>query len=243
MKAAFKIDRREFDRSLRKYVEYSRRDHAVIVNTKAYYIARSATVHTPKADKARVLAELRGSRLKNVTTKSGKTKQIKYTLAQLLVVAQRAAKGLSTKKKDIASAVKMFIASRLRSISFLKAGWIPAIKILEPLADRISGAPARLNKSNSGVQYGKAKGTARPASPNSGFKALATITNNALPNSKAGNFIDKIIHHMNPPNRAQALSYAEPALQKAFDDETKSNDDYVEKKLKASAARAGIKTR
>jgi hypothetical protein len=241
---SIRINRRDFDRSLSQYIRHSRRDVPVIVNTKAFYIARRATVETPKSDKSKVMAELRGSRSKNFTTKKGKTKQIQYSLAQLLVVARRASKGLSIKKSDIKDEVKKLISSRLRSIAFLKAGWLPAIKKLEPLSDKIGGGGgARISKRNSGTQYGKPKGDATPAKESSGMKARATILNDALPNNHSGSFLSKIIHHFNPPNRSQALGYVEPALQKAFDFETKSMNQYIEKKLKASAARASIKTR
>lgn len=244
MSSGLKIDRREFDAAIRKYVGYSRREIPVIVNTKALYIARRAMIETPKADKAKVIAELKGSRLKNFTTKSGKQKQIQYTLAQLIVVARRVQKGLSTTKSDIAADVKAFIAGRVRSIAFLKSGWIPAIKTLTPLADRVGGPTApRVTKSNSGTQYGRPKGKVSPAKESNGMKAVCTITNDALPNSHAGDFFSKIVHHFFPPNREQALQHVEPALQKAFDAETASMNEYVEKKLKQAAERAAIKTR
>lgn len=240
---SLKFSQQEFNKTLRQYIQYSRRDIPVIVNTKAFYIARRATIETPKADKQKIREELRGGRLKNTTTARGKTKQVKYTLAQLLIVARRAAKGLSTKKRDIADDVKALVAGRLRSIAFLKAGWIPAIKKLEPLADKVAGAKApRPNKSQSGTQYGKPKGNAFPARDNSS-KAQARIVNDALPNTRTNSFLKKIIHAFHPPNREHALQYVEPALERAIQAEQASMQEYIEKKLKQSAEKAGIKTR
>lgn len=235
----FKVDTRQFMATLRTYTEHTRRDIPTICNTKAFYIARRATIETPKADKAKVLEELRGSRIKNTVTKKGITKQTKYTLAQLIIIARRAQKGLSTKKVDIKDDVKAFIAGRLKSIAFLKAGWIPSIKRLEPLAAKIGAQPPRSSKGNSGIQYGSAKGNATPASST---KAIATITNDALPKDRSSSVFSRIIHHLNPSNRSQALKYAEPGLQKAIDAEEASMRQHVEDKLRDSAKRAGIKT-
>ncbi len=60
----FRLDRREFDRTLNEYRKYSKRDVATIVNTKAFYIARGATRKTPKASQAKMDRQL----LKNIVT-------------------------------------------------------------------------------------------------------------------------------------------------------------------------------
>src|SRR5690242_8413843 len=49
MKISWRIDRRDFDRTLAVYRRYSRRDPATIANTKAFYIARRASVETVRA--------------------------------------------------------------------------------------------------------------------------------------------------------------------------------------------------
>jgi hypothetical protein len=64
-KTSATIDRREFDRTLAIYRTYSKRAIATIVNTKAFYIARRATVETPKAKAAAVKSGL----AKEVTVK------------------------------------------------------------------------------------------------------------------------------------------------------------------------------
>jgi hypothetical protein len=236
-----RVNHREFDATIKRYSEFSRRDLSVIVNTKAFYIARRAVIETPKADKQQVAAELRGQRTKNVTSKRGKVRAVNYTLAQLIVMARRALKGESTAKKDIKADVKSFIASRLRSIAFLKSGWLPAIKRLEPLAEKIGGGGGpRPTKSNTGTQYGRAKGAATPAV--AGFKPKASILNDALPRPHGRGLLGKIISRIHNPDRAKALAKVQPALQKAFDAETQSMKDYIAKKLKKSAQQSGIKT-
>ncbi len=235
----FKVNTSEFTRTLRAYANISRREPAVICNTKAFYIARGATRETPKADAQKIKAELRGSRTKNIILKSGKERRTKYTLAQLIILARRAAAGQSTKKKDMAEDVKKFIAARVRSVAFIKSGWLPAIKRLEPLAARIGAAP-RLTKSTSGQQYGQAKGSAKPAREND-VRAVCQITNDALPKSH-GALLERIIHHFHNPSRDKVLTYAEPALQTAFDNEQGSMLKYIEDRSRANAKRLGIKT-
>lgn len=239
-RAFFKLDTKEFNRTLAQYRKYSRRDAALIVNTKAFYIARRAAVETPKADRNAIVSELRGGRLKAIVMKSGRVKNVHYNLAQLIVIARRSAAGLPTSKSAIADNVKKLINARARSIAFIKAGWLPAIKRLEPLAAKIGSGAARLNRSNTGIQYGQAKGSAQPAREGS-MVAFATITNDALPR-KHGNLLTRIIHVLHNPDRGQVMAVALPALQRAVDFEANSMAEFIERKLRESAKEAGIKT-
>lgn len=238
--ATFKLDAREFNGTLARYAKLSRRERPVIVNTKAFYIARAAVRNTDKADKQKLVSELRASRLKAVVGKSGKVRNVHYNLAQLIIIARRAALGLKTTKDAIADDVKKLINARKRSIGFLKSGWLPAIRLLEPLADRIGGAPARLDKS--AVQVGTSKGKAR-AALESQLVATAVITNNALPKHRgSGSVLARIIRHFHDPDQQQAYAVAEAGLQKAVESETASMLAYIEKKMKQAAQRAGVKT-
>jgi hypothetical protein len=239
----FKVNKSEFTRTLNEYKKLSRRDPAVIVNTKAFYILRRAVVETPKADKAAISAELRGSRMKDVTLKNGRVRRTKYTLAQLIIIARRAAKGLPTSKAAIKEEVEKFTKARLKSIAFIKAGFLPGVKVFEPLAAKIGGAPPRMTKSNSGTQYGAAKGSGTPASEGSA-RAVAKFVNDALPKSRgSAGLLSRIIHSIHNPSRAEVLAVAEPALQRAFDAETASMKEYIEKKQRQTAERAGVKTK
>lgn len=237
---ALKIDTKEFDRTIAAYKETTRRDIATIVNTKAFYIARAAARGTKKADKAKILEDLRGSRSKSFATKKGGSKIIKYTLAQLIIVARRAAAGLSTKKADIKDDVKKLIASRVRAINFLRAGWIPAIRKLEPLSAPIGRKPPQLD---SGVKKfpGRSYGSAKAARP-SGTDAVCQITNDALAKDKKSSFLKKIIHIFHNADRSRVYGIAAEGLQKAIDSETASMKSHIEEKLRKSAHSVGIKT-
>src|SRR5205807_1063675 len=94
-------------------------------------------------------------------------------LAALIINARRGAKGQpGLRGPAMEEAINAFVASRLRSIAFLKSGWIGAIKKMIPYADRRGGP----RQDRTAKEYGQAKGDAKP-SVNSGFKARATIEN------------------------------------------------------------------
>jgi hypothetical protein len=197
---------------------------ATIVNTKALFIARGAMIETPKADKRKIAAELgrivrRGKRAGSV--KLAKARDFDAPLAALIVNKKRG-RGRGLYGTAMAEAVRTLIASRMRSIAFLKSGWIPAIKALIPFADRRGGP-----RQDRAVQYGRAKGSGTPAQEGI-WKVKAIIENSAGDNKN---------------NRDALLTYGGPALEKAVQNETASMKEYIERKLTESAKAAGIKTR
>lgn len=234
MAAPTRLNTAEFERTRREYMKFTRRDTATVINTKLFYIARRATVETPKANKASMVQELKGKRMKAVKLKSGRIKNVKSTLAELIIWGRRLKSGGSTKKKDMREEVKKLIAARLRSIAFIKSGWIPAIKRLESLAERIGGAAARPDRS--AKQIGKPKGSAKPA--REGVRPIGSITNDALPKGRKG-----LLNRIFGGKRNEVLAIATPALQRAFDFEVRSMKDYIARKLAARAQRLGIKAR
>lgn len=202
--ATFHLDTKEFDRTLREYLKVSKRDLATALNTKGFYIARRAVRETPKA---------------KVDT-SAAAKQI---MAKAINKARRRSglKGLFGGLMD--AAIKKMIASRRRSVGFLKSGWLPAIKRLEPLAER-RGAPGMGPKPR---QFGKDFGYATPA--REGWKPAVVIANTIGQSEKQ--------------EHGEALQkHGGPALQRAFNAETASMREYLERKLRAAAKRVGIKT-
>ncbi len=208
---AFKLDTREFRQTLDLYGKFSKRDRAVIVNTKAFYIARRAVVETIKADKKNIRAFIRA--------KSG-------AIVGRLINKRRGARGEKGLYGDaMAEAVIAVLANRLRSVAFLKSGWLRAIKTLEPLAERIRGNSVP-RKDSTVKEYGKAKGDARPAREGA-IITMATIRNLAIAKHDKHDALGK---------------FGGPALQRAIDFETRSMNDYIERKLRDAANEAGIKT-
>jgi len=124
--------------------------------------------------------------------------------------------------KEMSKAVGMVLAARRRSIAFLKSGWLPAIRILAGVVKQKRGV-ARADRSPK--IYGVPKGTAIPAV--NGFRVRAVIENAA---------------NTTRDHKDALIKYGEPALQKAFEFETQSMLDYMERKLKAAANFVGIRT-
>ncbi len=133
--------------------------------------------------------------------------------------AKRGEKGLYG--RAMAKMVAMVKAARLRSRAFLASGWIFAIKALEPFAEK-RGAPRQDRTSK---QYGQAKGYGLPATD--GWKAKAILANLASARW----------------DRGGAEKNAVNGLQKAFDFERASMLGYVERKMRETAKRAGVKVK
>lgn len=219
----FKIERKEFDRTLRVYRQYSKKDPATICNTKALFITRGAILETPKADKRSIVRELgriikRGKNKGKLKLKSGTEHDAPLAA---LIINKRRGPGRGLYGAAMEEAVRAMLAARMRSIGFLKSGWIAAIRILLPFANR-RGAP---RQDRSAQQVGTAKGNATPA--REGWRAKATFENNASRNRS---------------NNDALVKFGGPALQRAFDAEERSMLVYIEGKMRESAKAAGIKT-
>ena len=227
---SFRVNLTEFDSTLRRYREISKRDPKKICDTKGFFIARRAVIETQKADGAKIKGELGrgivkkhqqvGMSLRTVKRFSRFGLQVDVPLAAL-IINKRRGKGRGLYGAEMTEAIRSMLAARMRSIAFLKSGWLPAIRALVGLADT-RGAP---RQESGPAQVGKAKGYAVPASE--GWKARTTIVNMA---------------DAKHSNQQALIKYGEPALQRAFDSETKSMLDYMERKLRESAKTAGVKT-
>ena len=218
---------------MRRYRDLSKRDPATITNTKGYFISRRAQAETPKADRAKIERELgsfvsvmrqgrRGKMVKRREVVLAKG-QSGAPLAALIVNARRRDRGLpALQGPEMAKEVRKLLASRFRSIAFLKAGWIPAIRTLSVVAEK-RGAP---RGDMSARQIGGPKGYAIPA--HVGWKVSTIIANTAVAKGDTGEAL---------------IRYGGPALQRAFDAETRSMKQYIERKMKSTAIRAGVKVR
>ena len=226
---SFRVNTTEFDATMRRYREISKRDPKKICDTKAFFIARRATIETPKADKGVIKTQLGRLIIKKRQVVAMSLRTVKRfsrfgleVAAPLvaLIINKRRGKGRGLYGAAMTEAIRALIAGRLRSIAFLKSGWLPAIRVLIGLADT-RGAP---RQDKTPVQVGQAKGYATPA--RSDWRAKTTIVNAA---------------DARHDNREALIKYGEPALQRAFDAETASMLGYMEKKLRESAAQAGVR--
>jgi hypothetical protein len=231
MAIPFRLDTSEFDRTVRKYMELSKRDWAQVLNTKAFFIARRATLETKKADPKEIRALRERAAIGTGTryNKSGKARKVTIRddlstsrAARILQAARRDAGQPAIPRAELAGAVRRFIARRLSSVAYLRSGWIPAIKILEPLSD-VRGSP-RADKG--AKQFGRPKGGAKPA--RGLWRTAVEIFNAAVTRKKGDEGLRK---------------YGQDGLQLAFNHELRSMKDYVERKLTARAQQLGIRTK
>jgi hypothetical protein len=232
------FDTSKFNEALREYMRVSSRTLQQAINTKAYYVARKATLYTHKADPTKIQSQLGGYIRVAHTTKTGRTvmrRKLSLTpsrddamapLAALIVNKRRGSKGLpGLQGSAMAAAIRNLIAARLRSVAFIKSGWLEAIRTLASLADRKGQPPI----DNMARQYGAAKGSATPAAAG-GDVMIATILNAAVAKKGEGGF--------------DALRrFGEAGLAMAFADEVQSMQEYIERKMQPDAERTNRKLR
>ena len=111
----------KFNRVLKEYGLWSKKQPAEIINAKLFYIARNATNTTRMADKSKIRNEL-----------ESKAREYDAPLAAVLVnkdLARKGKPGLTGKK--MAQAVEKRIRSATSHVNFLRSGWLPAIKLLD----------------------------------------------------------------------------------------------------------------
>jgi hypothetical protein len=219
-------DQRKFDEALKEYVKVSSRTLQVIINTKAYYIARKALWFTIRSDQWQVSQKLGGIVTVQRTTKKGKLRNHRvlqlvgsdYEDAPLAALILNSRRGKAGEKgfygKKMERAIRGFITARKRSLGFMKSGWLPSIQILAPLADKKN--QPEINRDVR--QVGRAKGTAKPATM--GFQLRAEIVNLASP------IRDK---------KGALIKYGGEGLDIAFQDETASMWEYIEDHMKPDA--------
>jgi hypothetical protein len=209
---------------------------AEVLNKKAFFITRRAVRETPATTKGQItsaLGKITRTKTKGTlmhlsaareTYKHLQGREAEAPLAALIINARRGRKGEpGLQGTAMTAAIASLIAARSRSPSFLKSGWLPAIKMLEPLVTDKRGAPS--GSYRGAKQYGVAKGASMPARP--GWKVRCVIENTVRESGKRAN--DALIRK------------GGPALQRAFDFEAASMAGEVARRLYESARQLGIK--
>jgi hypothetical protein len=213
-----KVDHTQFDRALTQYLKVSKKGLREILNRKAAIIASSASRNTKRADREKIQSDLGRFVTVQETTKKGTTRNRRALqlntrkghsapLAELIINKRRARVGeKGLEGAELSAAVRKMIAGRLRSVSFLASGWLPAVRDLLPFIEQKSG----LKVDRSARWYGRPKGAGFPAKLS--IAPFAVIENRI---AKAG----------------AGQRYIEAGLQKAVNDETRSMGEYIEKQL------------
>jgi len=215
-------DQTKFNDVLKEYLKWTKKSLAEVLNQKAYFIARKALWFTRKANAADIKSDLRRIGLSNArTTKSGRTVQTEGPRGALIINRKRGRlgeKGLYG--SEMREAFDFLLYSRLRSIAFLKSGWIPAIRILDSFVKDKSGAAP---SDRDAKVYGAEKGAAYPAT-DGGEQIIARVLNSAAGKTASSyKALDK---------------WGGAALELAFHDEAGSMQDHIERKMNQDAARA-----
>ena len=246
----FRCDTGQFDLALRQYAALTSKTPAEICNKKAYFIVRRAIWHTRKADIEEMREQLGESKAMELhLIKSGKRwsrdkKNIKSFFSQgdgnqgapLLAMILQARAGKSGKaspwkgkdRKSGAAAMLEWMRkvwnARVRSIAFIKSGWIDAREKFKPFGSGGRGLPPNEPASTGPKQIGVPKGGGTLSSVI--WKAKAVFWNSASAKRD---------------HKQATFKYGEPALQQAFDEETDDTMQQVEKRLKEHAKACGIK--
>lgn len=122
--------------------------------------------------------------------------------------------------------MRLAFGARLRSIAFIKSGWIEARETFKRLVGG-GGAglpPSEGTKIGGPKQVGMPKGGARPAQ--AGWKPVAVFWNAASAKRD---------------HKAALIEFGQPALQKAFEEETKSMLEWIKDKEIEEGRKLGIK--
>lgn len=232
--ASFNV--REFQQTLRSYARESSKDFDQIVLEKSYQLAGGFGAKNPgalqltrHADPARIAREMALSVTETQhTNKKGKVSirrklsfgsGDKNTLAARIVNWRRRKEGqppLWGQKLDAAS--KALTQARVKSVNFVRSGWLASIQKLGPLIKKSGNVGGLRQKSRlKGVATTSGLGSNRPS---------VTVINRALNPERRGN------PHVTPSRLKQM---AEEGLGAAMQSVTRDMVRYMERKLQKTA--------
>ena len=233
MATVMRIEAREFNATLRRYQRVSESTFPDICNRKALFIAMGAQNKTPKTEWDAARTKLGAHvNVRAVIGKRGPGRRFKLalddhygsTLAVRIIVARLRRAGERIPSADALKAMALkLIRARAASVAFIKSGWRPAIQILKR---RTRGTPAAADPA--ARRIGAVKGGAEAAKP--------------------GDFCRAVIFHLaqakkfGTKNKEALFKFGGPALQAAFAEETRTTKAEIERRLRAAAQAAGIKT-
>ena len=186
MQPTFTVDSREFQRVAEALITTSSRTYPRFVNGQLYRVATLAVKLTDKANRTKIDREMGTLRsvIKTRSSKSGgKNGWVRITkreikddsFASRILIARHAATGKwFAKGRTIKEKAATLIAAKIRSVAFIKSGWIPSIQTLTPL---VYSRGAALGGAK---QVGAPKGYAVPARFTMSGPITGTIANTAL---------------------------------------------------------------
>jgi hypothetical protein len=218
---SIQLDLRDFNSTLQRYMEFTKKDLAEVVNTKAFFICLKALKHTPNARASQIEREMRQKII--VDRAQGKTviRRSRKGVARvnLIVNARRKWNGdPGLQGAEMEAAALKIINARKAAVGFAKAGWVWALRDLAPYVPSASRyATAH------GIRIGsRPLGSSTAAQP--GLTPAALIANRAWPTRTP-----------NVANVQRLQSLMRDALARAIDEEEDDMLIYMERKLQDRA--------
>jgi hypothetical protein len=247
-----RIDTREFTSTLKRYAALSKRTPAEICNRKGFAITRRTIWYTHKADPQKIVQELGAAEAFTLRINKGGKNKGKYSQAKAnkTYAFNNTASGAAGRFEriflgrlrkegrkipaaaELASMMLRAFKARLRSVAFIKSGFIPARDGFKNWcrAHNVPLGKSVAQNEGTGVggpkEIGQKKGGVSPASFN--WFTRATFFNAA--NATHGT------------NKNALSQFAGAAMQAAFTEETRDTVEEIEKRLKTHAQTCGIKT-
>lgn len=179
------IDTREFNAALKRVAEKSSRTFAQSCNAKGLHLASAAIRLTEKADVNKIAYELGQVATRALSRSGAKLKRPKRifgdidsnSLAYRIVASRMREKGESFTEDEIIKKAVQMRSARLRSVAFIRSGWIYAVR---GLAKHVGYADQKHSKSDVARMRGLPKGFVVPARDSSTMVSQCTIGNSAL---------------------------------------------------------------
>lgn len=200
------LDTAQFNATLRKYLAVSTRSLTEAINEKMFFILAEAQKETPLADRAKIESELGATTTERIGKSGNVRRKLSYTPTKLVYkLVNRRQPGLSGAETE--KAARKLIASRLRAVGSLRAGWSAALKKFGQVTGRF-GVSSGLPRVKRGSEASPAK---------DGVKAQAEAVYNLMQQGAGGSLeIDPRVSM---------------ALEKSFASEAQSMEGYLERKL------------
>jgi len=150
------INKAAFGRALNKYANEAEKAIKDTYNSRMLDLVIKANFHTPKANRAKIISEFR-------------------RMGPAIVAYRRelAGKG-SLNAVEMKDEVKRVRGAVLRSLGFVRSGWVPAMRAFSRAKTRMGGKTASIR--NTKEQFGADKGFGKPATKRVKPVALAVNT-------------------------------------------------------------------
>jgi hypothetical protein len=227
------VDFREWQKAAKELFATSKRTLPEFINGQAMAVVIRALKFTKKADKSKVELQLgreaptkavikRGKRKGQTVMRSSKKIRNDSLAARILLKHyNQTGKGeWLAPGGTIEERAKNFIAKRLRSISYIRAGWIPALKKLGAVVPKKPSGSTSAERQ--ATYFGRPKGDAVPAKSTLGL-IVATIENKV------------------PGIAFSTAPYAEAGLRAALKDAERDMIATLAKRLKQDMAKNGMR--